>query len=159
MAASDKTNIKFVTIGAGAEAMGISINQETGFITTINDVAKPSKLINRGAANNYDCADMTNRVRSNFGVRTQNGTVVYTHGVMKATAWSNSLLTAGSGTGFINITSEGFNYTLDKAIVAPFNFNSLDNCPTAEARLAVVEDIRAAGNQKRVNPLHLAFLS
>jgi hypothetical protein len=125
IATSDKTNIKFVTIGEGAEATGIGWNRELGVMMTVNDVNKPSKLINRGAANNYDCADQPNRVASNFGFQLSNGEVAHTKGRMMKVAYTNSvLLTAGSGTGTIH-PSVFFDYTVDKNLKFPFQFSLL----------------------------------
>jgi hypothetical protein len=125
IATSDKTNIKFVTIGEGAEATGIGWNRELNVMMTVNDVNKPSKLINRGAANNYDCADQPNRVASNFGFQLSNGEVVHTKGRMMKVAYTNSvLLTAGSGTGTIH-PSVFFDYTVDKNLKFPFQFSLL----------------------------------
>jgi hypothetical protein len=125
IATSDKTNIKFVTIGEGAEATGIGWNRELNVMMTVNDVNKPSKLINRGAANNYDCADQPNRVASNFGFQLSNGEVAHTKGRMMKVAYTNSvLLTAGSGTGTIH-PSVFFDYTVDKNLKFPFQFSLL----------------------------------
>lgn len=125
IATSDKTNTKFVTIGVGAEATGIGWNRETNTIMTVNDAAKPSKLINRPAANNYDCADIPNRVASNFGFQLSNGEVARTKGRMMKVAYTNSiLLTAGSGTGTINPNTT-FVYSVDKNLKFPFQFSVL----------------------------------
>jgi hypothetical protein len=125
IAASDKTNIKFVTIGDGAEATGLGWNRELNVMMTVNDVNKPSKLINRGAANNYDCADLPNRVASNFGFKLSSGNVAHTKGRMMKVAYTNSvLLTAGSGTGTIN-PNTFFEYSVDKNLKFPFHFSLL----------------------------------
>jgi hypothetical protein len=125
IAASDKTNVKFVTIGLGAEATGIGWNRETNIMMTSNDVNKPSKLINRGAANNYDCADLPNRVASKFGFLLSDGQVARTKGALKKTAYTNSiLLTAGSGNATINPKST-FTYSVDKKEKSPFHFSLL----------------------------------
>jgi len=102
VAASDKTNIKFVTINDGAEATGLGWNRELDRIITPNDVNKVAKLINRGAANNYDCADLDDRVASNFGFALQSGEVAKTKGKMMDVAFTNSKLGFGSGVGIIN---------------------------------------------------------
>ncbi len=125
IATSDKTNIKFVTIGEGAEATGLGWNRELNVMMTVNDVNKVSKLINRGAANNYDCADLPNRVASNFGFQLSNGEVAHTKGRMMKVAYTNSvLLTAGSGTGTIN-PNTFFEYSVDKNLKFPFQFSLL----------------------------------
>jgi hypothetical protein len=125
IAASDKTNIKFVTLGAGAEAMGIGWNREAGVIQTVNDVAKPSKLINRGAANAYDCADQSDRVASSFGFKLTNGEVARTKGRMMTVAYSNSiLLTSGSGVATVH-PSVSFDYTVDKNLKFALQFSAL----------------------------------
>jgi hypothetical protein len=127
IAASDKTNIKFITIGDGAEATGLGWNRELNVMMTVNDVNKPSKLINRGAANNYDCADLPNRVASNFGFQLSSGNVAHTKGRMMKVAYTNSvLLTAGSGTGTIN-PNTFFEYSVDKNLKFPFHFSLLGN--------------------------------
>lgn len=123
IATSDKQNGKFVTINEGAEATGLGWNRETNTMMTVNDVNKPSKLINRGAANNYDCADQTTRVASNFGFALSNGQVARTKGRMMKTAYTNSvLMTAGSGVGIIN-PNTFFEYTVDKKLIFPMQFS------------------------------------
>lgn len=103
IAATDKTNIKFVTLNDGAEATGLGWNRELDRIITSNDVNKVAKLINRGAANNYDCADLDDRVASNFGFYlNSSGKVAKTKGKMMKVAFTNSKLGFGSGVGVIN---------------------------------------------------------
>lgn len=103
VAASDKTNIKFVTINDGAEATGLGWNRDLDRIVTPNDVNKVAKLINRGAANNYDCADLDDRVASKFGFYLNaSGNVAHTKGKLMDVAFTNSKLGFGSGVGVIN---------------------------------------------------------
>lgn len=115
IATSDKTNIKFVTINAGAEAVGIGFNQETGAFMTVNDAGKPTKFFNRAAANNYDCADMVGRQASKFGFALSNGKVARTKGALKKVAFTNSVLGFGSGVAIINKDS-GFQFSVAKKI-------------------------------------------
>lgn len=115
IATSDKTNIKFVTINAGAEAVGIGFNQETGSFMTANDAGKPTKFFNRPAANNYDCADMVGRQASKFGFALSNGKVARTKGALKKVAFTNSVLGFGSGVAILNKNSS-FQFSVAKKI-------------------------------------------
>jgi hypothetical protein len=114
-ATSDKTNIKFVTINAGAEAVGIGFNKETGSFMTANDAGKPTKFFNRPAANNYDCADMVGRQASKFGFALSNGKVARTKGALKKVAFTNSVLGFGSGVAVLNKNSS-FQFSVAKKI-------------------------------------------
>jgi hypothetical protein len=115
IATSDKTNIKFVTINAGAEAVGIGFNKETGSFMTANDAGKPTKFFNRAAANNYDCADMVARQSSKFGFALSNGKVARTKGALKKVAFTNSVLGFGSGVAILNKDSR-FQFSVAKKI-------------------------------------------
>lgn len=161
IATSDKTNIKFVTINAGAEAVGVGYNRtETGDLDqmfTANDANKPTKLFNRPAANNYDCADLPDRVASNFGFALSNGEVARTKGKMMNVAFTNSILTFGSGVGIINQGSS-FTFSIDKKEkeslnVSLFGHGYLNNPNAKKAVIAKIEtaikaiegDVFAAG--------------
>jgi hypothetical protein len=123
IAGSDKTNTKFITINEGAQALGWGYDAVNNLLRTPNDTNKVSKLPNRPASLNYDCADLPNRVASNFGFALMNGKVARTKGSMKKTAFTNSLLlNAGSGTGTIHPDST-FVFSLEKTLsfVVPFS--------------------------------------
>lgn len=53
----DKQNKSWLTINSGAEALFVG-RSEDGFIINLNDMQKPTKLFNRGAANVYMCAEI-----------------------------------------------------------------------------------------------------
>jgi len=149
VATCDKTNIKFVTINAGAEAVGVGYTRDTfgnlDQMFTSNDANKPTKLFNRAAANNYDCADMADRVASNFGFTLSNGKVARTKGKMMKVAYTNSLLTFGSGVGIINVDSK-FSFTIPKKEKAATNVTMFgyDNINNPKAKQAIVEKIEEA---------------
>lgn len=151
IATSDKTNTKFITINAGAEATGVGYSRtEDGSLDkffTANDTNKATKLFNRPAANNYTCAQLEDRVMSNFGFALSNGEVARTQGKMMKVAYTNSLLTFGSGVGIINVDTK-FNFSIDKKEEESINLSLfgaeyLDN---VKAKTKVVSAIEKAIN-------------
>ena len=157
IATCDKTNIKFITINSGAEAVGVGYTRdEAGHLKqmfTANDANKPTKLFNRASANSYNCAELLNasglnsRVASNFGFALSNGKVARTKGQLMKVAFTNSLLTFGSGVAAINPNSS-FSFSIDKKESAPINITlfGYENINKPKAKKAIVAKIVEAIN-------------